>query len=187
MLIDPTAGLNAPQTMAFRGPALSADRQRELFQRWSTDPAVHPHEAFVGPAALLHGAATTQELQHLTDDDIDPHRIRLGHRPHPTPLDPWTWAALQRCLDHRKTLGSSNSHVLITMPTKATRAAPSDGYVKNTLRAVGIQPGILRYTRLVDLVGTIDAKLVAAAYGMRHEAVITYLADHVDTARLPNP
>jgi hypothetical protein len=33
----------------------------------------------------------------------------------------------------------------------------------------------------------VDPKLVAAAYGMRHEAVITYLADHVDTARLPNP
>jgi hypothetical protein len=58
MLIDPTAGLNAPQTMAFRGPTLPADRQRELFQRWSTDPGVHPHEAFVGLAALLHGATT---------------------------------------------------------------------------------------------------------------------------------
>jgi hypothetical protein len=38
MLIDPTIGLNAPQTMAFRGPTLPTDRQRELFQRWSTDP-----------------------------------------------------------------------------------------------------------------------------------------------------
>ena len=73
------------------------------------------------------------------------------------------------------------------MQTKATRAAPSDGYVKNTLRAVGIQPRILRSTRLVDLVGTVDAKLVAAAYGMRHQAVIAYLTDHVDRARLPNP
>ena len=188
MLIDPTAGLNAPQTMAFRGPTLPADRQRELFQRWSTDPCAHPHEAFVGLAALLHGA-TTQELQHLTDDNIDDdqHRITLGRRPHPTPLDPWTWTALQRCLDHRKTLASTNSHVLITMQTKATRVAPSDGYVKNTLRAVGIQPRILRSTRLVDLLGTVDAKLVATTYGMTNEAVIAYLADHVDTVRLPNP
>jgi hypothetical protein len=84
-------------------------------------------------------------------------------------------------------LGSNNSHVLITLQTKATRAAASDGYVKNTLRAVGIQPRILRSTRLVDLVGTVDAKLVAAAYGMRNEAVTAYLADHVDAARLPNP
>lgn len=188
MLINPTRGLNAPQSMAFRGPTLPVDRQRELFQRWSSGRDVHPHEAFVGLAALLHGA-TTQELRHLTEEaiDHDRHRIRLGRRPQPTPLDPWTWTALQRCLDHRKALGSNNSHPLITMQTKATRAPASDGYVKNTLRAVGIQPRILRSTRLVDLVGTVDPKLVAAAYGMRHEAVITYLADHVDTARLPNP
>jgi hypothetical protein len=48
-------------------------------------------------------------------------------------------------------------------------------------------PRRLRSTRLVDLVGTVDAKLVAAAYGMRNAAVIAYLADHVDAARLPNP
>jgi hypothetical protein len=111
----------------------------------------------------------------------------LGRRPQPTPLEPWTWTALQRCLDHRNALGSNNSHVLVTMQTKATRAPASDGYVKNTLRAVGIQPRILRSTRLVELVGTVDAKLVAAAYGMTNEAVIAYLADHVDPTRLPNP
>jgi hypothetical protein len=88
---------------------------------------------------------------------------------------------------HRNALGSNNSHVLVTMQTKATHAPASDGYVKNTLRAVGIQPRILRSTRLVELVGTVDAKLVAAAYGMTNEAVIAYLADQVDTARLPNP
>jgi site-specific recombinase XerC len=188
ILIDPTAAVQAPQTMAFRGPTLPADRQRELFRRWSTDPDVHPHEAFVGLAALLHGA-TTQELKHLTDDDIDheSQRLRLGRRPQPTPLDPWTRTALQRCLDHRKRLGSNNSHVLITTQTKATRAAASDGYLKNTLRAVGIKPRILRSTRLVELVATIDAKLVADIYGMTNEAVIAYLGDHVDTARLPNP
>lgn len=188
ILIDPTTAVRAPQTMAFRGPTLPVDRQRELFQRWSADPNVHPHEAFVGLAALLHGA-TTQELQHLADEAIDHHsrRVRLGRRPQPTPLDPWTWTALERCLDHRKTLGSNNSHVLITMQTKATRTPASDSYVKHTLRAVGIQPRILRSTRLVDLVGTIDAKLVANAYGMTNEAVIAYLADRVDTTRLPNP
>jgi hypothetical protein len=69
MLIDPTAGVKALQTRAFRGPILCVDRQRELFQRWSTGPELHPHEAFVGLAVLLHGA-TTQELQHLTDEDV---------------------------------------------------------------------------------------------------------------------
>jgi hypothetical protein len=82
--------------------------------------------------APLHGA-TTQELQHLTDADINHqhHHIRLGRRPQPTPLDPWTWTALQHCLDHRNALGNNNSHVLVTMQTKATRAPASDGYVKN--------------------------------------------------------
>ena len=188
LLIDPTAGVQAPQTMAFRGPTLPVDKQRELFGRWSTDPDVHPHEALVGLAALLHGA-TTQDLRHLTDDDIDhpARRVQLGHRRQPTPLDPWTWTALQRCLDHRKSLGSTNSHVLVTMQTKAIRAAASDTYVKHILRAVDIQPRVLRSTRLVDLVATVDAELVADVYGMTNEAVIAYLADHVDTIRLPNP
>jgi hypothetical protein len=42
-------------------------------------------------------------------------------------------------------------------------------------------------TLLVDLVGTVDAEFVAALYGMRNEADTAYLADHVDTNRLPNP
>lgn len=188
ILIDPTTGLSAPQTIAFRGPTLPVAQQRDLFRRWSSDSQVHPHEAFVGLAALLHGASTS-ELQHLTvaDIDRDAHRVRFGRRPQPTPLDPWTWAALDRCLEHRAALNSSNPHLLITMRTKATRQAASDSYVKRTLRGVGLQPRILRSTRLVDLVNTIDAKLVATAYGMRNEAVVAYLADHVDTARLPNP
>jgi integrase len=188
ILVDPSAGVQAPQAMAFHGKTLPAHRQKELFARWTTGSDVHPHEAFVGLAALLHGASTG-ELCQLTDDDLDSvaRRVRLGRRKQATPLDPFTWTALQHCLDHRQRAGSSNPHVLITAQTKATRAASSDGYVKNTLRAVGIRPRVLRSTRLVDLVGTVDAKLVAHAYGMTNEAVITYLSDHVDPARLPNP
>jgi site-specific recombinase XerD len=188
VLIDPTRGLTAPQPWGFRGPTLTGDRQRELFHRWTRDPTIHPHEAFVGLLALLHGA-TTNEVAHLTNDAIDHSRrsARLGRRPHPTPLDPWTWTALENCLAHREALRSSNPHVLITKQSKATRAPASDGYVKHTLDPVGIQPRILRSTRLADLVTTVDAKLVAAAYGMTNEAVTAYLADHVDAARLPNP
>lgn len=188
MLINPTNSLRAPQPWGFRGRTLPTNQQKDLFHRWSTNPDVHPHEALVGLLALLHGA-TTQELQRVIDTDIDPdhRRVQLGRRPHATPLDPWTWTALQRSLNHRESLHSNNPHVFITMQTKATRVPASDGYIKNTLRAVGIQPRILRSTRLADLVTTVDAKLVAAAYGMTNEAVIAYLADHVDTARLPNP
>ena len=39
----------------------------------------------------------------------------------------------------------------------------------------------LRVTRLMDLVNTMDAKLVAAAFRMDPESAIAYLADHVDS------
>jgi site-specific recombinase XerD len=187
LLVDPTRTLTAPQPRGFRGPTLTLEQQRSLFQRWSTDPTLHPHEALVGLLALLHGATTT-DIQHLTDDAIDHanRTVRLGRRPHPTPLDPWTWTALEHCITHRHTLRSSNPHLLITQQTKATRAPASDGYVKHTLDPVGIQPRILRSTRLTNLVTTTDVKFVATAYGMTNEAVTAYLADHVDPTRLPN-
>ncbi len=94
---------------------------------------------------------------------------------------------MQHCLDYRKALGSNNSHLLGTMQSEATRAAASDSYIKNTLREIGIQPRILRSTRLVDLAETVDPELVAVAYGMRDQAVTTYLADQVDTAHVPSP
>lgn len=188
ILIDPTRGPTAPQPRGFRGPTLTRERQRFLFRRWTTDTQPHPHEAFVGLLALLHGATTT-EIKHLADDaiDHDARAVRLGRRPQPTPLDPWTWTALERCTAHRRALRSSNPHRVITQRTKATRAPASEGYIKHTLDPVGIQPRILRSTRLADLVTTVDAKLVADAYGMTNEAVTAYLADHVDAARLPNP
>ncbi|MEV7027428.1 hypothetical protein [Kitasatospora sp. NPDC093558] len=44
---------------------------------------------------------------------------------------------------------------------------------------------MIRSTRLVDLVNTMDPKLVAAAFGMDPEATMIYLADHVEAGRLP--
>jgi hypothetical protein len=43
---------------------------------------------------------------------------------------------------------------------------------------------MLRSTRLVNLIASLDPKLVAAAFGMRPEGVLHYLADHVDKSRL---
>ncbi|MFI0451479.1 hypothetical protein [Actinomadura sp. 6N118] len=45
---------------------------------------------------------------------------------------------------------------------------------------------MLRSTRLIDLVNTMDPKLVAAAFGMNPEGVMIYLADRVDPGRLPD-
>ncbi|AYV25169.1 hypothetical protein ACFWB1_19370 [Streptomyces goshikiensis] len=42
-----------------------------------------------------------------------------------------------------------------------------------------------RSTRLVDLVNALDAKLIAAAFGMDPQAALIYLADHLDEGRLP--
>jgi site-specific recombinase XerD len=188
ILTDPTDQVTASQPWGFRGPTLARDQQRHLFDRWTSNHDVHPHEALVGLLALLHGA-TTQEIRHLTLDAID-HTARattLTGRPQPTPLDPWSWTAIENCLAHRAWLASTNPHLLITRHTKATRAPASDGYVKHTLDPLGIGPRILRSTRLTALVTTVDPKLVATAYGMTNDAITAYLADHVDPTHLANP
>lgn len=187
ILVNPTRGVIAREPRGFRGTTLELSAQRELFRRWTTDPAVHPHEAMVGLLALLHGAIN-QELRSLTIHDIDPanHSVRLGSRPHPTPLDPASWAALQRCLAHRDALTADNPHVLVTKQTKSTTAPASTYYLSHVLDAADVRPRMLRSTRLVDLITTLDPKLVAAAFGMRPEGVLHYLADHVDESRLPD-
>jgi len=62
VLVDPTRGLSASPYRGFTGQTLDLARQRALFIRWTTDPAVHPHEALLGILALLH-AASSHEIQ----------------------------------------------------------------------------------------------------------------------------
>ena len=102
ILVDPTRRLNANSNMAFHGRVLEPKRQRELFRRWTRDTAdLHPHEPVIGLLGLLNGASAT-ELRSLRVDDVDlAATVVLGHRPHPTPLDPATATALVRCLHHR--------------------------------------------------------------------------------------
>lgn len=57
--------------------------------------------------------------------------------------------------------------------------------VSHVLDGCGFPPRMIRCTRLLDLVNTMDPKLVAAAFGMDPEATMIYLADHVDAGRLP--
>ncbi|MFI9556307.1 integrase [Nonomuraea endophytica] len=188
ILIDPTSGLSAKAVKGFVGKTLTLDQQRRLFQRWTTDPAVHPHEALLGILALLHGASSA-EVRHLRLDDIDPagRAIGLGQRPHLVPLDPVSWSTVQRCMVHRDTQRTSNPHLMVTKGTKAGRDQASVAYVSHVLDPAGISPQVLRSTRLIDLVNAMDAKLVATAFGMHPEAVMIYLADHVDPNRLPAP
>ena len=187
VLIDPTRGLERKQSKGFRGRTLTIDQQRLLFRRWTTDPTVHPHEALVGILALLHGASG-QELRLLRCDTIDQQErtIRFNGRPHPVPLDPASWAVMMRCLAHRQSQHTRNPHVIVTKVTKTGREPASTAYLTHVLDACDLAPRTVRSTRLVDLVNTMDPKLVAVAFGLDPEAAMIYLADHVDATRLPN-
>lgn len=185
VLVDPTRGVKAKGPTGFSGTTIAVDQQRQLFRRWTTSADAHPHEALLGILALLH-AASSSEVRLLRVDDLDSIRrlVRLGKRPHPVPLDPASWAVLQRCLAHREDQNTDNPHVIVTRITKTGRAPASTAYVSHILDPCGIGPRTLRSTRLADLVNTLDPKLVAAALGMDPEGIMIYLADYVDPGRL---
>lgn len=150
------------------GP-LALHQQRELFRRWATNPAIHPHEALLGILALLHGA-TSSEVRHLRLDHIDPldRTIRLGVGP--------PGAAGPGELDDPAALPSPP-------PSQAHRQPASDGHqgykgwpIPSLERLCRPRPGRLRRPApaaalhpLVDLVNTMDPKLAAAVFGMDAE------------------
>ncbi|WP_406468901.1 tyrosine-type recombinase/integrase [Streptomyces sp. NBC_01594] len=184
VLVDPTRQLVAKEANGFRGRTLALDQQRELFRRWTTDEHVHPHEAVVGMLALLHGASSSEvRMLQINDIDQQAQTVRLGKRPHPVPLDPASWTVLQRCLAHREAWRTDNPHALVTKGTKAGRSPASTAYLSHVLDDCGFPPRMIRSTRLVDLVNTMDPKLVAAAFGMDPQAALIYLADSIDPTR----
>jgi integrase len=183
ILADPTRRLNANSNRAFRGHVLEPAQQRELFRRWTHDAAgLHLHEPVIGLLGLLHGASAT-ELRSLRVDDIDfaAATAVLGRRPHPTPLDPATTTALRRCLHHRR---SSGPWLLVNQKSKTTGQHVSVDYLTMILAPAQVTVQTLRATRLAQLVTAMDPVLVAAAFGIRRGAVLHYLADTVDAARL---
>ena len=185
VLVDPTRTLTAKEANGFRGRTLTLDQQRQLFRRWTTDERVHPHEALVGMLALLHGASSSEARMLQVDGINDSARtVRLGKRPHPVPLDPASWTVLQRCLTHRAAWRTDNPHVMVTKGTKAGQSPASTAYLSHVLDDCGFPPRMIRSTRLVDLVNTLDPKLVAAAFGMDPQATLIYLSDHIDETRM---
>ncbi|MEG8184689.1 hypothetical protein GZH49_40400 [Nocardia terpenica] len=101
-------------------------------------------------------------------------------------MDPASWIIVQRCLTHRESWRTTNPHVMVTKGTKAGRSPASIAYLSHVLDGCGFGPRMIRSTRLIDLVNTMDPKLVAAAFGMTAEATMIYLAEFVDSTRLPN-
>jgi hypothetical protein len=125
----------------------------------------------------------------LRIDDIDDaaQTVRLGKRPHPVPLDPASWTVLERCLAHREAWPTANPQVMVAKGIKAGRSPASAAYLSHVLDGCGYSPRMIRSTRLVDLVNTMDPKLVAAAFGMDAQGVLAHLADRIDPGHLPNP
>ena len=141
----------------------------------------------LGILALVHGTSSLEVRGLRTGDiDHDARAVRLGKRPHPVPLDPASWDVLQRCPAHRDAKATENPHVMVTRGTRARTCAASAAYVSHLLDQCGVPPRMLRSTRLLGLLNTMDPKLVAAVFGKDAESVMIYLADHVDPGRLPD-
>jgi integrase len=186
LLVDPTVGLPLTKRSPFKGVVLTAQRQRQLFRRWtSDDQGVAPSEALVGVLALLH-AASNAEVRSLKLTDIDwTHRtISLGERPHPIPLDPVTESVLKRALVHRETLSTENPLVIVTRGTKTRSCPASSPYITHVLDPAGVRTRALRQTRILDLVNRLDPKVAAEILGMNADGLAAYISDDVNEVLL---
>jgi integrase len=134
---------------------------------------------------LLHGASVA-ELRRLRLDDVDPRgaRIRFATRPHPTPLDPATRAAVERCVDHLAERRAGNRYVLVNKCSVTAHGPVATTYLQRLLARAGVTPRLLRATRLLHLVQALDPIVVAEAFGVRQAAAVHYLGDAVDDGRL---
>ena len=52
------------------------------------------------------------------------------------------------------------------------------------LDPAGVKPGVLRYTRIVDLAHRVDPRLTAIAFGMTEQGALHYVTDVVDNEEL---
>jgi site-specific recombinase XerD len=180
-LADPTAGLAHRPARGFRGQTLPRGDQAQLLRRWAGGDC-HPHEALVGLLSLLHGASVSeQRALTVTTVNTATRTVRLGRRPHRVPLDPLTFAALQRSLEHRQQLRTENPHVIVTRGTRAHRAPACQPYLSHVLDAASVSPRLLRQTRLAELTHRLDPRLVAATFGMTPEGALHYLIGAVDS------
>jgi hypothetical protein len=118
---------------------------------------------------VLHAASSRGvRLLRLTDIDPAARTIGLGQRPHPVPLDAASWSIRQRCLAHRRSVRTDNPYVMVTRGTEPA-GAPRQWPPSATCSTLRHPPWMLRGTRLVDLVNTMEPRLVAVAFGMDPE------------------
>jgi hypothetical protein len=74
--------------------------------------------------------------------------------------------------------------VIVTTHTKTRRTPASDQYLVRVLDPVGITTRTLRATRILDLLASLDPKLVCEALGMDPAGILPYAADQVQDTRL---
>jgi site-specific recombinase XerC len=177
VLVNPASGLSVRQRKGYTGPLLTASQQRDLLTRWQRgDP--DPRERVVGLLCLLH-AASNSEVRHLRIADIadDRSALRLGTRPHPLPVDPFTADAITACLDQHAETGSANSYLLIGFQTRLHDKPCSIEFPRRILQRAGpgVTPQVLRATRLSDLTHRLDPRVVAEALDITHEAALHYV------------
>jgi integrase len=186
ILIDPTISVTLTPRPGFTGRTLSVAEQRRLFRRWTTGPpGVHPHEALVGILALLHAMSAT-ELRTLQLQDIDlvGQSMHVSSRAHRVPLDPVSVTVIEAAIAHRARLGTKNPHLIVTKVTKPRMTPASSAYLTHVLDPADVRTKTLRATRLVDLLISLDPKVVAEALGMNADGLLAYTADTVDPDRL---
>jgi site-specific recombinase XerD len=179
VLTNPTDGVRIRQFMTFTGETLDHREQRRLYQRWTSDPTVHPHETFFGLVALIH-AASTAEIRELLQQDVDisARTVRLGRRP-AIVLDPDTWEALQRCIDLRRRQRGENPHIIVSRVSASRDTPVAPSYFARLLASAATTPNRLRTTRLSAVANQLDPVIVAAVFGVTHKSAAYYRNDDV--------
>lgn len=184
VLTNPARALSLGTQPAFTGTVLDLAAQRALFTRWTVN-TTPDRERLVGLLALLH-AASNAEIRSLRVTDIDSTRrtVSLPGHPFPTPLDPATWNALDRCLAEREAARTLNPHVILTRVTSGRDTPADSSYLTRLLAPSGTTPAACRQNRLTELVNDLDPKPTAAALGMNNNGLVRYAADNVARDRL---
>lgn len=183
---DPTRPLRPQRRFTHTTPPIPDDTIRGLFHRWS-NPDADVFEATIGMLTLVHGASVA-ELRGLTTTGIDTARrsVRLGRRPGPITLDPFTWTAVERALDlHRETVGDLNEHLFTTARTRMRPGPPPQNRISAflTVARLGVNARALRSMHLARMAGELDVVTAAAAHGLTHKAILYYCDDGLDPVR----
>ena len=78
ILANPATGIRAGRARGYHPRTLAVAEQRRLFRRWTTEPAVHPHEALTGPEHLCGTAAILPPCQDVPAVAFSPNGKTLA-------------------------------------------------------------------------------------------------------------